>query len=228
MEKTDLNIIKAACISLLKTPLIEEEKDNLFLSHPVFENRLIWLTDEHEFRMFDLYESPDDLNAAVGVYTDEINKKLFLQDLFLIIRRPYRMFLFKLVKDYLSAEDYARMLAFVWTDAEDPDQDPNVSISEIIGFFKKADKRHLMGFAEYLRYNDLPDSFVVYRGVGKAVARLGLSWIQDPEKANEKAKSFGDDGYVLKGMAKKTDVLACFTDHEGYKIVIDPKTLREP
>ena len=225
---TNIEKIKAACIGLLKSPLLDEEKDSLFLSHPVFENRLIWLTDNHEFRMFDLYGKREDLETAVRVYTDEINRKLFVQDLFLIIRRPYRLFLFKLVKDYLSYEDYAKMLAFVWNDAENPNQDANVSISDIIGFFEKADKKHLMTFGEYVRYNDLPETFVVYRGVAKGRARMGLSWTQNIEKANRYSKRFGDDGYVLKGLAKKINVLAYFNEHGQDQIVIDPKTLREP
>ena len=228
MEKTDLEKVKAACIGLLRSPLIEEEKDSLFLSHPVFENRLIWLTDDHEFRMFDLYGSGDDLAAAVKVYTDEINKKLFPEDLFLVIRRPYRLFLFKLVREYLSYEDYAKLLAFVWCDAENPSQDANVSIPEIISFFEKADKRLLMTFGEYMYYNDLPEAFTVYRGVGKGRARMGLSWTQSIEQADRNSKRFSDDGYVLKGLAKKKDVLAYFNEHGENQIVIDPKTLREP
>ena len=85
-----------------------------------------------------------------------------------------------------------------------------------------------MTFGEYVRYNDLPETFVVYRGVAKGRARMGLSWTQNIEKANRYSKRFGDDGYVLKGLAKKINVLAYFNEHGQDQIVIDPKTLREP
>jgi len=56
--------------------------------------------------------------------------------LFVLVRKGYRLALLKYCAEYLSQEDLSKSLEFVWTSSEDPNQDPNCSVSYLIKLFR--------------------------------------------------------------------------------------------
>jgi len=85
--------------------------------------------------------------------------------------------------------------------------------------------QHIMDDDDIKLYDNLPDTFDVYRGVGKKeyINSRSLSWTTDSQIAQwfaDRYKTFQGPGVVLKGTAAKSDVLATFDRGES-EIVID-------
>lgn len=224
--KTDINAIRDICKCLLNLPVDKEEAENrFFLSHPYFETAVF-----HCFKNKKIYSSLDltkesEYLQAVKYWEGRIDL-MDLPLLFSTIRKQYRLLLFKLSADYLSEKDYGEFLHYVWTVSENPNDDVNVPKSEAIKLFQKADKKYLMEENDYKHYSSLPDIITIYRGVSPGRVKNGLSWTENFEKAEWFSKRFGD-GFILKGTAKKEDVLAYFNSRDEDEIVINPKRIKD-
>lgn len=117
------------------------------------------------------------------------------------------------------------MLGECWTEEENPNGDVNVSTSMAARWFRQADKKALMNNDEYEVYSELPETFTVYRGVTPGHNPDGMSWTRERDKAEWFANRFGE-GYILKGTAKKEDVLAFFSRRSEEEIVIEAKNVK--
>ena len=84
-----------------------------------------------------------------------------------------------------------------------------------------------MNEEEHQTYQQLPETFTVYRGVTPGHNPSGLSWTTSLEKAKWFANRFGE-GYIRQGTANKSDVLAYFSGRGSEEeIVISPKSLQD-
>ena len=102
----------------------------------------------------------------------------------------------------------------------------NVPVSLSAKWFKELDKKALMKPDEYETYSSLPSVFEVYRGVSKGRNPKGMSWTYDFDKAEWFANRFGE-GYVIKGVVNKDDVLAYFSRRSESEILIAAKDVHE-
>lgn len=144
-----------------------------------------------------------------------------------ICRSAYFLTFLKFTRAYWSADDFAIALSEAWVEEENPNGDINVPVSLSEKWFKKAPKELLMNLDEYETYISLPDSFTVYRGVGRGRNPEGMSWTDNLDSAKWFASRFGDDGYVIRGIVNKSDVLAYFSRRNECEVVIPSDAVKE-
>lgn len=217
---TDLDEVKKIAISFLYLDIKETPYSPAIIQHPIFDSGFIHTKD----KILNILD--DGLDEAIEYYKEKILSISNLDKiLYTIIRKPYYLTFLKYIKNALSNEDFSRILAICWTTEETPNDDINVPVSLAIKWFKASNKQHLMDTDEFKYFLNLPDTFIVYRGVTPGHNPNGLSWTQDLDKAKWFSNRFGN-GYVREGLANKEDVLAYFNRRDEEEIIISPETLQ--
>ena len=150
-------------------------------------------------------------------------------DLAVLINTPWLLFFTSLVEPYVSAEDFAELLRDSFTEMEQPNMDPNVSITQLKNYFKKCDKNTLMYEDELEAYNSLPDIVTVYRGVTSYNNKKikVLSWTIDPEVAKWFAHRYQEQGQVYTATISKKNIFAYFGGRNEAEVVVDPSKLKD-
>ena len=140
-----------------------------------------------------------------------------------MILDDYKLTWFQLCKDYMSREDFAYYLKHSWLDEEDPNQDKNVSLPEVIRYFRQADKKYLMKPNDFTHYQNLPDTLTVYRGVSPHRAKMGLSWTADKNTALWFKKRYegGIKGQLLTATIHKKHILAYIDERNERELIVD-------
>lgn len=180
--------------------------------------------------------------AFVDVLADENGRKQWIRkmenviynatellELYMIVRKSYRLTFLKYAKKYMSLKDFSTYLADAWVSSENPNQDANCSLDMLISWFQQADKKTLMVAEDYKVYTALPDELNIYRGVALGREPNGLSWTANLEKAKWFAHRFdrGDkQGYVETAIVKKEDVLAYFNTRDEDELVVNVMNLK--
>lgn len=235
MIKTDIDKVKDVAKLLLKIP-IKNIKESLFISHPFYSSPIY--PDTKNTGKFSktngllMIVSDDKARKEVeSQYEELINKSTDVYSIIGLITRSYRMQFYKLIMDYLSSKDYAKLASFIWTDCEFPSSQRVITKNQWIKIFRTADKKYLMSSQELEHIDKLPDEFPIYRGFGTNASDAnvlfrswtGLSWTTNPQKAVWFAKRFNlKEQIVLKiEHFKKTDVLAYFDIRDEDEIVAD-------
>ena len=226
MKTTDMDYVKDVAKTLLYLDVQETEID-FILVHPFLSQRDMVLNNtDHE--VLDILASPENLDKARKRFTELIEGSDDLWHIMFLMHKPYRPLLFKLCDNKLSKEDFAKALEYVWTGTENPNQDPNVSISQWIKYFKKADKSLLMDEDDFAFYNSLSDNdpITIFRGVGKDREPYGLSWTVSIKTAKWFAKRWKNtEAYMFKTQCYKKDVLAYFNTRGEDELVVNVKAL---
>lgn len=228
MKETNLEEVKKVAKQLLY--LDPEETDiPSFLVHPfitvrhVPEYMINGKKDDisNNLKTIDVLKD-DNIDKVRKYFTDMIDKSNSVWHIYYYMHKPYRPCYFKFISEYLSDEDYNEMLCSSWTDTENPNQDPNVSIKQWIKYFKMANKNLIMCDNELEYYNNLPKDkpITIYRGVGKGREPYGLSWTDDKSVAEWFAKRWKNtDAYMFIGEAYKKDIFAYFNGRNEHELV---------
>lgn len=205
---TNIEMLQRVTKSLL---FVDPEKSEIptFVNHPIFQSTIAYDTE-----MFDLFE---DINRARKPYVDIIENAKDVMSLLIIVRDPYKMLWFSLASDYIDEPEYSNILKQCWICEEWPSRDANVSISEVIKLFKRAD-RSIMAPIE-------DKTIKVYRGVNRGGSPYGLSWTTSLETAEWFAKRFGDDGKVYELEVPNEHVLAIIDERGESEVVVDTRKL---
>lgn len=139
-KQTDLTQVKEICKILLMSVPIEPKIAGI-CCHPftdyaavpnIYNHSSIWnLTQEDDFEQWKdfIYKKIDEKNDVMSI--------------FIMINKPYKLIALKYCKDALSSYDFSKLLKHCWTISENPNSDINISCSELIRFFKHADKKNL-------------------------------------------------------------------------------------
>jgi hypothetical protein len=220
-QTTDLSAVKEMAVNFLYQDITPTEFSPAVVIHPVFESGI--QCPKQTGQIANIMEDEKALTMMQKEVTELIEAQETVLNVYEIIRSPYHLTFFKYIKDYLSKEDYARLLADAWVYSENPNQDVNVSVRTAAGYFKKADKRLLMSEEDYKIYQSLPEEFPVYRGVGVGRNPDGLSWTAHKEKALWFAGRFDTEkehGYLQKATVRKVQVLAYFNIRNEDELVI--------
>ena len=149
-----------------------------------------------------------------------------LNRIFSSITKPYLLTFFKYCSPYLSEQDYAEYLNYVYISVEVILNNVNVSKKEIINFFINANKRYLMSEDDYEVFKAMPDTVKIYRGVRNEKYKCGISWTLSLEKARWFANRFSKDGIVYECDIPKEYILAYFDSRNEAEIVVDVTNLR--
>lgn len=151
-------------------------------------------------------------------------------EIFALTDKPWRLTLLKYIKEYLSTETFSELFGEAWVISENPNGDANCSLALLTKWFRNADKKFLMDEEEYKVWEELPEEFVVYRGVGVGRKPLGLSWTCNLEKAEWFAHRYDFDGkvgYVQKATINKKYAYAYFKGRGEEEVVVDSAKIKD-
>lgn len=218
---TDLQEIKSMAIALLHLPL-RPTQFPFIVDHPVFQSPY-WNDAEV---LYNIMESDKGLNLAFTAYEAKINNANTALDIMYMFRSPYYLTFLKFTRKYWNADDFAEAISYAWIEEENPNGDVNVPVSLSAKWFREAPKESLMELEEYETYISLPETFVVYRGVAPGRNPDGMSWTDKLDSAEWFAKRFNEDGYVLRGIANKKDVLAYFNRRNESEVLIPAEAVQ--
>ena len=219
---TDFEKVKKVAIEFLYIDPVPNEVIPIFADHPYFENQ-IYIKKDGSF--VDIFNDSKGLEHIQRDIERQIMKTTNVYKLLCMIRTPYHLAFLKYTKRAFSKHEFDKLLAYIWVNSENPNQDANVGIKTLTEWFKRANKRSLMTLSEYKYYIELPAEVNVYRGVavGRAESK-GLSWTCNFETAKWFSERFDNDqekGYILKGTIKKEDIFAYFNGRNEDEICCD-------
>ena len=233
-KETDLDAVKAVARTFLHLPIEETELSPLIVQHPFYENGFMLLPsmekapNESLPKLLDLLYSPEDVKKANAVIMEKIEKATSAFGVMLLLRTAYRLTFLKYTKDHLSREDFSKMLADAWTQTENPNRDPNVTLTMAARWFRAADPEVLMSEEEREVFDSFEDGVTVYRGVAVGRNPHGLSWTDNYEKASWFAHRFDTEskkGYIQSAKVPRAKMLAYFLRRGEYELVVDTKGL---
>ena len=217
----ELKAIKDLALAFLYLPVTENKQIPLLVDHPYLDSAVTCVGDN----MKNILEDEGALEVALQRYETTIKDAKDLETILMLLRRPYHLTFFKYIQDSLTRKEFSCLLADIWVNSENPNQDANVSLAEAVRFFKKARKEDMMTPDELAYYDNLPEEFTVYRGVAKGRAHDGLSWTRNYDKAKWFSERWGQGGYIRKGIVHKSDVLAYFNRRGEDELVISDKAI---
>ena len=227
-KQTDLKLVKSMALTFLHLPVKETEFSPIVVMHPIFENGFVGIKENGEFKLVNIMESEDNLEKARKQWRTNIESAKDVFQVYMFMRKSYRLTFLKHIEKYLSEKDFTALLANAWVSSENPNQDVNVNIPTLTKWFKKADKRLLMTEEDYQVFVNLEPEFKIYRGVAIGRNPKGLSWTMNYSKAEWFANRFNtanQKGYIQEGIVKKENVLAYFNIRDEEEIVANIKDL---
>lgn len=226
--KTQLNKIKETAKLFLRLPIQLDENLHplLCIHHPFLSSGVTCIDGE----LVDLISAPEKFEEyckGIEKVIDDENTDLY--HVYALLRAPYRLTFLKYCEPFLSSEDLAKLFADAWVSTENPNQDVNCSIRYLIKMFKRCDKKHLMTEEDYKVYEQLPETFTIYRGVAVDRNPKGISFTQNLSTAKWFAHRFDREdkkGYIQVATANKKNVLAYFNTRDEDEIVYDNTKLQ--
>lgn len=225
-EQSDLSEIKERLKIFLYLEIKENpSKPELYVRHPVFLYRYFQYPNSEE--KIDLLNDIEKIEQILKEYSKKIDNLKSVDDCMKFLRNPYYLVFIKHIKDLLSLDDFSRILGDAWVYEEFSNEDEDIPLKLAVKWFKEAKKDILMNKNEYEIYCNLPESFVIYRGVTTRNCNPdGISWTRDIGQAELDSQKFGD-GYIRIGLANKKDALAYFNRRGYEEIVIETKKIEQ-
>lgn len=197
-----------------------EELSPIRVSHPFIEEGVSFNLKTGE--VINLVEDEKALKKEKELRLKRMRNMSPMQIAF-CVSKPYRMLYLSLAFPYLTKKERSEIMHEVWISVENINNNVNVSQMEILKMLRKCNPKYLMGQENYEVYENLPDTFTVYRGLQENAQEDGLSWTLSKEVAEWFASRFENDGEVIKKVIHKTEVIAYFNDREEDEIVLDIK-----
>ena len=190
------------------------------VSHPFIEEGVSFNLKTGE--VVNLIEDKEALKKEKALRLKRMRNMSPLQIAF-CVSKPYRMLYLSLVFPYLSRKERSEIMHEVWVSVENINNNVNVSQMEILKMLRKCNPKYLMGQENYEVYENLPDTFTVYRGLQENAQEDGLSWTLSKEVAEWFASRFENDGEIIEKTVHKTEVIAYFNDRDEEEVVLDIK-----
>ncbi len=230
MTKTDLVKIKGISMHLLNTEIPKTSYWPLVAQHP-FTNTgsFRWQNESGEYQNGILEKGTEAYQKWKELFIKAINDAETVHHIYFLLNKPWAMLFIRLVEPFLSDEDFTNLLKDAFTEMEQPNMDPNVSVAQLKNYFKKCDKNALMEEDELEVYNSLPDVVTVYRGVTSYNNKKikVLSWTLAPEVAKWFANRYEQYGQVYVATISKKHILAYFSGRGESEVVVDPSKLKD-
>lgn len=222
MRKTNIEKLKETLNLFLMLEVEKIDAMPFMVQHPIFEYSVLYDEERNPISILE----PEGLEKIRKQTRKKIEQCKSASQCMMIMRKSYYLTFLKFTKEYLSNEDFSKLLAFAWVSSEAPNNDVNVSQAEILKWFNNAEKEKLMREEDFCTYTELPGRITVYRGIGTKSRENGISWTLDKEKATWFARRFSE-GYVIQGTVEKKDILAFFNDRKEKEVIISPRNVKE-
>lgn len=195
--------------------------DGLIISHP-YANSAISMSKDGKF--LDLVKNEEDATTYRKQIFQAIDDSDDLFRLLFLLNKPYYLYWLKIIKPFLSPKDFTSLFREIWVLSENPNNDINVPLREVVSWLKKYPKDLFMDEEEKKLYYSLPDTFTVYRGVSKNRNLLGLSYTLDKDKAIWFQERFKDDdnpGYLIELEVSKDNTFFYLNNRDEKEILVD-------
>ena len=218
-EKTNMKEVRLAAKELLDYGILRTAQSPLVIHHPFTGCGYFILLAEDSVRATDI--TKDWMCCRI----DEAESAY---EIGLRVHQPYRFTFLKGTEQFLSDEEFAKLLQFSWISSPAPSQEEEVAPSEMIEMFQRANAEYLMSPEERSILAQLPDEAVIYRGLTEknAFHISGMSWTLKEESAARFA-SRGETGKIYQAKIRKENILALFLKGEEFEVVVDPENLQE-
>lgn len=227
-RKTNLQKLKELAKALLFMEPQTTEFAPMVIKHPFTDSGIVGLRNEAgELRIGNIMESEADLQQWRKVMGDVIDKTESAFGIYLLVTKSYALGFAKYAEQFLSKEDFTRILADAWIRCENPNNDPNLSRNKILSLFKAADPAVLMDSEELSQLQALEDTVTVYRGVRSNMpgSVKALSWTLSRDTAEWFANRYGKSGTVYEAKIDKDHIHALFLGRNESEVIVDPKYL---
>lgn len=224
LKESNLELVKSVAISFLYMDIEETDYSPIVVMHPIFESGFTAIRKNGKPEFINIMESHENLLLAQQECEKNIMIQTSVYNVYMIIRKSYRLTFLKFIKEHLSRKDMSELLAHAWVSSENPNQDVNVPIETSVKWFREANKKVLMTKEDYEYYNSLPQTITAYRGVAVGRNPKGLSWTCNLKTAEWFANRFnigGKVGYVQSVVVDKSCVLAYFNTRDEDELVLD-------
>ena len=235
LKQTNLTAIKINVSLPLLDLDIEPSNVPFCVFHPYLESSTALVKNNNDkpmdinnVKLVDVLTDKEACMQWRRMMTENIQNAAALDELYLMVRKSYRLTFLKYAKEYMSLKDLSTYLADAWVSSENPNQDVNCSLDMLISWFQQADKNTLMETEDYKIYTSLPEELRIYRGVAVGREPHGLSWTASLETAKWFAHRFdrGDNqGYVETAIVTKEDILAYFNTRSEDELVVNIRKL---
>lgn len=216
MATTKLDKIKEVALQFLYAPM----PNDIIVSHP-FTTSTVTLVDGKQLNLLDM----NDLAIWQAYMTKFIRESESFKPIYYMIQKPYKLGFLKLIRAYISLEEYSEFFRDAYISDEFPCR--NNSKRDLLVQFRKLDKKSLMREEDYEVYCNLPQVVTAYRWILNQKYKKGLSWSLDVNIAQWFGKRFADgNNYLLcKVNAPKDRIYAYFNDRNEKEVIIDTTNL---
>lgn len=211
---------------------VEIEPNNkipIICSHPYTNITQVPICDKTGItKVYDLTKKEDFEEWSNSILTKI--KRMNIDGIFLATNTAYRITLLKYAKDYLTKSTFSKLFGDIWVESEDPNNDANVSLAELVKWFKISDKTKLMNEEDYHTWLSFPETLTIYRGVAVGRKPYGLSWTTEKEKAEWFAHRYDTEkkaGYVQYVEIQKNEALAYFNTRDEKEVVVDGRKIKD-
>lgn len=215
--KTDLEKIKNIAINFIYLDIIQDEIIPFIASHPYIETPFYF--DGKKYK--NILEDRTCYDLFVADTKRKIENMRDYSQFTSIIAKPYLSAFLSFTKKYINICDLAKYLKILWLSTETVNVDKNISKSEYVRLFKRADKNYLMTEEERNILDSLPERITIYRGINNKTNHPvnGMSWTPERDTAIWFANHFSNNGgSVCQAEINKENILAYF-DFEKETVV---------
>lgn len=226
--ETDIEAVKAVAKTLLYTDVHTTAYSPIAVLHPFTSTGIVMVKKNGEACCVDITKSEEDLSLWRTAVAKQIENEKDAYHVYMLLNKTYAMTFLKFAKHAMSKRDFSKTLATAWICSENPNNDPNLSLSELLSLFRLADHNHLMSAEECQKYFSLDDEITVYRGVTSHNSKnvRALSWTLNKNVAEWFATRFGESGVVYQAIIDKPNVLAYFDGRNESEVIVNPKYLK--
>lgn len=219
--RTNLDAVKEKAVQLIYTEPEKAEGFNV-CHHPYISTPVINSMDTN--RPFNIFQDTEEYHRWQEQFEKEIISRKNVYSVFSLIRPAYRMTFFKDINQYLSDQDFSKMLAVCWS-AHGGGEIPE---PELEMWFKKADKNFLMSKKEQKIFSELPEQLTIYRGVRSPECKFGISWTLNKNIASWYADRYGNNkSCIYECTADKKDIACYFDTRNEAEIIMLISDLRK-
>lgn len=222
-ESSNINVYKHP---FLFSPMIQVlESDDIQSSIPNSVHTLS--PDGGHSKFIYITENPEALEVGREIIRARLRKCKSPFEIFFMMDKPYRLYFFALVKDILSAEDYAVAWRFAWVGSVYTNYTHAFTKKEIMAIFAACVPEYLMNEDEQEVFCNLPDELTIYRGVTKKRKHnvRVFSWTLSMECAKKFASMYcTTNGKIFQANINKEHIFAYFSGED--EIVVNPYKLK--
>lgn len=222
MKNTDIDKIRSIAIAFARLPIEPNEKIPFFVSHPFIDSSVTMLPGKNGPELVNLFESDGEERFKKEI-VQTLKRKSTVDGLLMMISKSYRFTFLDHIKTYLSNDDLAVCLRYVWKNSEYTNCGSVFTKKQLLSLFRKSTKEKLMDEDELPIFQELPEHITIYRGVTSVNCKdiKVFSWTMSLDRAKWFAARFDDEVQeVFQAELPKEGVLAYFSDEE--EIIANP------